>query len=54
MADAYKCDRCGEFDEGSPPLRLKSIGGGETAEDELCEDCWEEFDEWFFGPEQED
>lgn len=54
MSDAYKCDRCGEFHEGSPErLAVRSfsksgefntwLDGEHVLGVELCPDCHDEF-----------
>jgi hypothetical protein len=55
MTDAYKCDKCGEFSEGSPCRRkyrsYTSVGitgwtsGKTKTKGELCPGCAESVDE---------
>jgi hypothetical protein len=44
MTDAYQCDGCGEFNEGTPTGRILiyNLGDGEA---ELCEECAEQIAE---------
>lgn len=49
MAQAFRCDRCGEYEDGEPERRqLRHVPGRvwkAMAEGELCEGCADELDD---------
>lgn len=66
MTDAYKCDKCGEFDKRTEHRPVSAEGdliydafdtafGRGRSRIELCFDCKREFEDvvarWFVGPE---
>lgn len=60
MADAYRCDRCGDMRMGEPPNTLTAenskdgvptVGGEHVTRGsyDLCGDCGRAFEEWMDG-----
>lgn len=57
MSDAYMCDRCGTFYEGTPELVITTRSGEtfpwDESESELCGSCLGEMDDWWMVPKVE-
>lgn len=53
MSNAYKCDRCNEFEESHPTVVLHvkraSMNAPYPPEADLCKDCRDSLREWYKG-----
>lgn len=48
MAEAFKCDRCSQFSDGSPAMEVRSLDAktGQGGHDQLCSFCRNSFTLW--------
>lgn len=48
MSSAFKCDRCREFHDGKPALRLDCSGDGpaDALKRDICKGCKDSFSAW--------
>ena len=57
MADAYQCNKCGEFGTGDPVVEGYRVGmqmHGEQNKFDLCDQCSVRFEEWLDQPVEDD